>query len=331
MKQQTVRGIPHWGKFKDAVNALREQALYFSAKGNEESAFFVSMIAEGIEASPKFFVPNVREVFRNKDLIPTYDGEKYIPYKLPYPKMALLSTTLVSDGRPDAPQNRKVGEDSYKISFLLQDQESKDSSTDILCCTAVYDPIEKQWVCTPLFNRFSFEGYAIDASTGEVNYDYKTTGEVNYGYASELNADKFTYKAVDVLLEDEYFKGDARAIERALVEEATPDFFSTAALCKLLEITDCKQVPINVPAKLAKKHARNNKTASYDYKVLSIGGEIWDSPYVGGSGGGGSGKRSHMRRGHIRTYQSGKKVWVNSTYVKGSKEGFVEKDYNVRA
>ena len=89
MKQQTVRGMPQWGKFKDAVSALRSQVNWLLAANNEESAFFVGMIAEGIEKSPKFFVPNVSEVFRKGDLIPTYDGEKHIHYKLPYPKMAL--------------------------------------------------------------------------------------------------------------------------------------------------------------------------------------------------------------------------------------------------
>ena len=81
MKQQTVRGMPQWGKFKDAVSALRSQVNWLLAANNEESAFFVGMIAEGIEKSPKFFVPNVSGVFRKGDLIPTYDGEKHIHYK----------------------------------------------------------------------------------------------------------------------------------------------------------------------------------------------------------------------------------------------------------
>ena len=150
-----------------------------------------------------------------------------------------------------------------------------------------------------------------------------------YLFFNEIQ-DKIPAELTPELLEDKDFKGDSFALEKSLVADFRADFFSTATLCKLLEITDCKQVPINVPAKLAKKHARNNKDANYDYKVLSIGGEIWDSSYVGSNSGEANGRRSHMRRGHIRTYQSGKKVWVNSTYVNGSREGFVEKDYNVR-
>jgi len=320
MKQQKVRGVPQWGKFKDAVSALRSQAHHLSFTNNEESAFFVAMIAEGIEKSPKFFVPNVSGVFRKRDLVPTYDGEKYIPYKLPYPKMALLQTTTIVDTRPESP-NRNIPMESHKLSFLMQDQESKDSRPDILCTTVVYDPTGRKWVSVPVFARFCFE-----TDTSEVPPD-----AFSYCYTIELNADKFTSHAIEVLLGDEYFKGDPVAVEKDLIQDFKPDFLSTAAFCKLLEVTDCKQIPIDVPAKLAKKHARNNKDANYSYKVLSIGGEIWDSSYVHGISGGGSGKRSHMRRGHIRTYQSGKKVWVNSTFVNGSKEGFVEKDYNVKA
>lgn len=320
MKQQTVRGIPQWGKFKDAISALRNQAAHLSSRNYEESAFFAGMIAEGIEKSPKFFVPNVSGVFRRGDLIPTYDGEKYIPYKLPYPKMALLQTTMIMDTRPEAP-NGNVPVESYKVSFLMQDQESKDSRPDILCATVVCDPVDRQWVNVPVFARFCFE-----TDTPTVLND-----ETFYSYSVSLNADRFTSEAVEILLEGKYFKGDVEAVEKALIKDYRPDFFSVATFCKLLEVTDCKQVPINVPVKLAKKHAKNNKDANYDYKVLSIGGEIWDSSYVHGISGGGGGKRSHMRRGHIRTYQSGKKVWVNSTFVNGSKEGFVDKDYNVKA
>ena len=38
----------------------------------------------------------------------------------------------------------------------------------------------------------------------------------------------------------------------------------------------------------------------------------------------------HLRRGHLRTYKSGKQVWVNGITVnKGSNSGIVEKDYSL--
>lgn len=41
-------------------------------------------------------------------------------------------------------------------------------------------------------------------------------------------------------------------------------------------------------------------------------------------------KRAHLRRGHIRTYKSGLKVWVNATTVGDKSMGVVEKSYKIK-
>ena len=68
-----------------------------------------------------------------------------------------------------------------------------------------------------------------------------------------------------------------------------------------------------------------------EYHVLTIGsaGGATES----GSGGGASHRspREHLRRGHIRRYESGIKVWVNATVVNPGVGGKVVKDYEVRA
>ena len=99
------------------------------------------------------------------------------------------------------------------------------------------------------------------------------------------------------------------------------------AFSTVLEACNVKHTNAPVPIKLQKKRIKSGKQKLLDYHVLSIGGEVWDSPHE--HTGTGEGKRSHLRRGHIRRLEA-KSVWVRSTYVHGSKEGFVRKDYEVK-
>ena len=322
-KQQTVRGIPHWGKFKDAVRDMRNAAANLEAKGMMNHSEATEYLAATIEEGMKFYVPDVRNIISDKDLSPPFDGKEYMPFRLPYPITILLSNCTLSNeefgsssfnayneewkaaGRPD-----KM--DTYKISILAQ-LEQQEGDLSIKCASVVYAPHVKTWICLPVIVNFSFVNPVTETD--------------KFGYTLSWNPDKYTAAYFEHLFSTGMTEDEADELR----DDYKDDFFSMATLCKLLEINDCKQVPVNVPPKLAKKHAKRGETANYDYKVLSIGGEVWDSPYLGGgNGGGGGAKRSHMRRGHIRTYQNGKKVWINSTYVHGNREGFVEKDYRLK-
>jgi len=321
-KQQTVRGIPHWGKFKDAVRDMRNAVGVLLENEMPQHAQSMDYLAETIERGMKFYVPDVRNIISGKDLHPPFDGKEYVPFRLPYPITILLSTTHINnqaDGIdtkgatrikiPDAPE--KI--DTHKISILVQKQEEGED-LDIRCASVLYAPHLKVWACQPAFCKFSFKPEDIGAHRA-------------MGYGLDWNPDPHTVNFIEYLVDH----GNSQEEIGDILSDYQDDFMSMATLCNLLEINDCKQVPVNVPPKLAKKHAKRGETANYDYKVLSIGGEVWDSPYLGGgNGGGGGAKRSHMRRGHIRTYQNGKKVWINSTYVHGNREGFVEKDYRLK-
>jgi len=100
------------------------------------------------------------------------------------------------------------------------------------------------------------------------------------------------------------------------------------ALVSVLEACNVETTHTQPPAKLQQKRVKKGKHKLLDYHVLSVGGDVWDSPYTKTNDTSG-GVRSHLRRGHIRRLEA-KSVWVRSTYVHGSKEGFVRKDYEVK-
>jgi len=99
--------------------------------------------------------------------------------------------------------------------------------------------------------------------------------------------------------------------------------------CVLLNTHNTTQETVKAPKFLNQKRVKKGKRPLLDYKILVVDGERWDSDDAARSmvHGDGSGKRSHLRRGHIRHLANGKITYVRATYVHGSAEGFIEKDY----
>ena len=102
-----------------------------------------------------------------------------------------------------------------------------------------------------------------------------------------------------------------------------------AMLCGCDNIT-AKKVH-TVDKKLAKRTAERNGTPHNDYWMLDV---YMNEEYEGsesGSGGSHSSPRFHVRRGHIRRYQTGKTTWVKQHTVGTPELGVIKKDYRVMA
>jgi len=99
--------------------------------------------------------------------------------------------------------------------------------------------------------------------------------------------------------------------------------------CVMLNTHNTTQETVKAPKFLNQKRVKKGNRPLLDYKILVVDGERWHSNDAARNmvHGDGSGKRSHLRRGHIRHLASGKSTYVRATYVHGSSKGFVEKDY----
>jgi hypothetical protein len=102
-----------------------------------------------------------------------------------------------------------------------------------------------------------------------------------------------------------------------------------ALLC-LLNVLGCRNV--HVAKSTPKNHKTKVKSAlPFDaYSILTI-----DAPSKGGSILGMAGNhrspREHLRRGHIRRLEDGRRIWVSATVVGSSNgSGTVKKDYRVK-
>lgn len=99
-----------------------------------------------------------------------------------------------------------------------------------------------------------------------------------------------------------------------------------------MEVLACSNVAwIDNPAPklINKARVKKGKVPLYSYKTLHIlANESGEKVRSAGNGKHAS-PRVHLRRGHIRRLQSGKRVWVQSCVVGDKSRGVVAKDYAV--
>lgn len=105
---------------------------------------------------------------------------------------------------------------------------------------------------------------------------------------------------------------------------------SLLTLLSLLNALSCSNVGMRTIAarRPNRAAARRGALPFDDYKILQIGcsGGERDSADRAGRF-----VREHLRRGHIRRYESGKRIWINSMIVAAGAGAVVHKDYVVRA
>jgi hypothetical protein len=107
------------------------------------------------------------------------------------------------------------------------------------------------------------------------------------------------------------------------------------AVCELIEALSCSNVRHQaLPVRKLNKSVKRRGGLPYDeYRILtvdvdkhSVGGDTpsLDAVIEGRS------KREHLRRGHIRTYKSGIKIWIQPQVINAGASGKVVKDYLVK-
>lgn len=106
-----------------------------------------------------------------------------------------------------------------------------------------------------------------------------------------------------------------------------------SALLSFLNALQCSNVKVT-KSEASKTHKALRKKGALpfdDYHLLTI--EVPGRLHSIGIGGASSHRspREHLRRGHIRTYERGLKVWVNAAVVNPGVGGKITKDYRLAA
>ena len=287
----------HWSKFRLAAKEIMQQG---QDCGHPE----IKMVCEGTAVLisskiPKFYVPNADGLLSEKDMPP--EGEMV---NLPYPIICILSETKILSKISDEGTIVPSNDEAWMLTIAIQ----KETDGHITLMSATHN--REHWAFSPIavqMQRGSGKGFEL--------------GVIMTGAAEEMiRRLKAEIARLGLPLQE--------PIEATIVKDFAADMTSVCVLWSLLKVHDTKTVKVPMPAVLERKPPKGSPKPNYDYHVLSVGDEVWDSPYTKTNAPGG-GVRSHLRRGHIRRLES-KSVWVRSTFVHGSKEGFVEKDYEVK-
>jgi len=98
--------------------------------------------------------------------------------------------------------------------------------------------------------------------------------------------------------------------------------------CKALAEYDTEIIDHRPDAETARKRRLRGKKPLYTYKVITITGKRRVSEIS--KGGTHASPVAHLRRGHWRTYKSGRKSWVRAAMINGT-DGIVVKDYKVES
>ena len=310
----------HWQIYKSLASDLRKRSKWGSVEEARQKRFLE--MAEFIETKPKFYVPDM--TFAASKEIADLGKDKNNLIRLPYPKTVILMDTIMrgSTGASETMQEiRGYTDDENVLNYLEKNLDAQKNAShiptvvlaeqhegmdDIEFMAGTWNPHLKEW------NPWAVKALMYpDGGTYKLGFNVMDT-------ASQQHIERLGDMVGDLAL------------------EVVRDQYNTVSLAimflhVLLSLENVKVQKRGAP-KLSIVGTRNQKKKhkarkSFDYHVLSINGEAWDSPYETASGYGG--KRSHLRRGHIRRLANDKTTWVKATYVKGSKEGFVKKDYEV--
>jgi hypothetical protein len=126
--------------------------------------------------------------------------------------------------------------------------------------------------------------------------------------------------------------GDVNRFWQCLCTDVAAETAVTMELCEALT---CSNVGITTIQKVKtgvnERRVRDGKLPLYEVKALEIiatGREGRKEVMYGNVHEGRSGPRQHLRRGHIRRLEDGKKVWVSSCVV--GDRGRIDKTYSVR-
>ena len=318
----------HWQLYHSLTSDLRKRAKWKHVEKPRQKRFLE--MATFIETQPKFYVPDMLYVGGKEAQEVGTHNDNLI--RLPYPKVVVLMDQIMGRGNLSEAQFAKartedltrydLGDQDYaKKTLEAQDKlshratvvlaEQVEGTDDIEVMIASWSALNKEW--------FPF---AVKALMIPDEWGYKI-GLSSNDFATSLHITKTHAMMKNASIQNAW----------ELVQDQIKDVARSVAFLHLLLSLENVKVEKRGSPKLSLVGSRGNQKKRkarklFDYHVLSINGETWDSPYetVASEHGG---VRSHLRRGHIRRLANGKTTWVKATYVKGSKEGFVKKDYDV--
>jgi hypothetical protein len=296
--------------FTHCMEEVWQQAVeHFPLKEREVLG---ALIQAGAEAE-KFILP--KDGF---DIDLVKDPEVLNKMRLPFTKCVLEYDITPKLGRSSIPEYAHINTFTERVVLHLEEMNTTNHGDGFIVQAFMYTncahPGWKRWWLIPVTLFIPYSG------------DIRVVGE-----------DKIAVPVQTVSPFPELVKR-VMAQNGVVDEQAFADRYITllsdevTRIMGFINVLSCSNVVkevIEAPAKLNRKRAMGKKGAGklpfFEYRVLKVRGR-GDGAGASNPGGHAS-PRQHVRRGHIRRYQSGKTLWIASMVVGDPTRGKITKDY----
>lgn len=318
----TTRAIPDLYRMAEALTKASYPA----------SSAIVLYIATLLDESEKFILPKGGHLF-------DFKGYKETDFDLFQPPYPAIAAEFVTDQTQIRDNDRVMPPKTIAFTFDYSKWfEDTGQGQSLLLGSVYFNPELDHWVVYPCGLRIDLpiEPIAISAKERQTTRnEIEQNGslrdrdlrlpDTNIGHSPKIVP--LGEAGIEHMNAMKQIHGTAMAGSLIRAELAVEE----VAIFQLFGALNCENVGIEriePPKFMARKRARGGKKPLYDYKVLEVSVPKQDFACTPGSGGG-TPKRAHMRRGHIRRYQSGKAIWIQPQMVGDSQRGFVDKDYAI--
>lgn len=286
-------------KFNDAIESLTKlQHTILTHNLNK-------IHLQALQCSELFYLPDAINLIEGKK----YDDDLKKMIKLPFGCISVLSGCSIIENNEEKYRTHKIS-----IGFDVNCEQNLRFGWIDPVSINKHGYVLMSIVKIPDHIQYSINIKNLWVPNGLIcfcEYPDGKDGKVLYALQPPEGEDIISYHGIDYNKAMSDYLVDSNSIEN---------------LCLLLSLHNVKTKTIKSPDKLNKKRISRGNNPLVDYHVLVVNGDIWDSEPSGKHN---DGYRSHLRRGHIRRLDEERRVWVNSCFVRGRKDGFIDKEYNL--
>ena len=292
----------------------------------------VAFIADLLSKAEVFVLPDAGMLLARDKPRPQVPGVMFHP---PFPVVA-LEYRAVETGRRDNFYEAATSSRRIALAWLFDGKfpggktypDAPEPGSGVVIASISYFDEIRCWVPVAGATMVPFDAIYAKAGPSAYRDAMLKNGRIN---RAQFNAEALQMEGVVALMPDWLGRTVRRHGWQTAMEMMSADLMDEVNayldMCIALACTNVSAVRCAQPEKLNRARVKAGKVPLKDFHVLNLAGE---TPMGSASGAGGAGRRTHLRRGHVRRLGDTRVTWVNSCIVSGGRAGFADKNYAVK-
>lgn len=299
-------------------NVLKAKSKSMVSVMYRHSPLIKGVIDDAFKA-PKFLIPNYGRILNNKlDSLP---AELHLPFD------SIVLEYSSKKGSIGIAERLLGKENTLPCPKRIVFATNVKSHNFIRVTAAFWNDDTNDWFFCPYYACISTLAETTADESGDKNFAdiVKKIPGTDYGDAVNTKH-QIAYEVIPgyEMLKSENWLDNAFA-------DMNDEVYVVLELLQALSCDNVKPVKAVFKKPLSLKQKRSKLPLdTYHILTVDISSHKSESQSENEPSGEGTSPREHLRRGHIRTYKSGVKVWINACVVNPGTEGKVTKDYLVK-